>query len=128
MADRAIRPLVLTGKVVTFDEQRPLIEEGVVYIQPNDPRHRGRIEAVQDAGDRAPAGFAGALSVSTDGVIYPGLIDLHNHVAYNAISLWAPADHPEPYDTRYQWTRNRAMTLRCKTRPTRCARRSARRF
>ena len=107
MADRAIRPLVLRGKVVTFDEQRPLIEDGAVYIQPNDPGHRGRIEAVRDAGDRAPAGFDRALSVSSDGVIYPGLIDLHNHVAYNAISLWAPADHPEPYDTRYQWTRNK---------------------
>ena len=107
MADRAIRPLVLKGKVVTFDEQRPLIEQGAVYIQPNDPDHRGRIEAVKDARDPAPAGFGEAPTVSTDGVIYPGLIDLHNHVAYNVISLWAPVDHPDPYDTRYQWTDNK---------------------
>ena len=40
-------------------------------------------------------------------MIYPGLIDLHNHVAYNAISLWTPWEHPEPYTTRYQWTDNR---------------------
>ncbi len=28
MPDRAIRPLVLKGKLVTFYEQRPLIEHG----------------------------------------------------------------------------------------------------
>ena len=40
-------------------------------------------------------------------MIYPGLIDLHNHVAYNLISLWSPVNHPGPYDTRYQWTGNK---------------------
>ena len=37
-----------------------------------------------------------------DGFIYPGLIDLHSHLAYNFLPLWsAPRD--EPYDNRYTW-------------------------
>src|SRR5947209_17998890 len=102
MADRAIRPLVLKGKVVTFDDQLGVLEKGAIYIQPNDPQHLGVIDAVQGADKPAPAGYAQAPTVQTRGVIYPGLIDLHNHVAYNLISLWAPVDHPGPYDTRYQ--------------------------
>jgi 5-methylthioadenosine/S-adenosylhomocysteine deaminase len=107
MADRAIRPMVVKGKVVTFDEAQPVLENGAVYIRPNDPTSRGTIEAIQDAGDKAPAGYEQAPVLSTDGVIYPGLIDLHNHVAYNVISLWSPVNHPGPYDTRYQWTDNK---------------------
>jgi 5-methylthioadenosine/S-adenosylhomocysteine deaminase len=107
MADRAIRPVVLKGKVVTFDEERPQIDDGAVYIRPNDPDNRGQIEAVQEASAAAPAGYEQAPVVKTDGVIYPGLIDLHNHCAYNVISLWSPVNHPEPYDTRYQWTGNK---------------------
>ncbi len=108
MADRAIRPVVLKGKVVTFDENaRPQIDDGAVYIRPNDPDNRGTIEAVQEASADPPAGYDQAPVVQTGGVIYPGLIDLHNHVAYNCISLWSPVNHPAPYDTRYQWTGNK---------------------
>src|SRR4051794_10820745 len=107
MADRAIRPLVVRGKVVSFDDQSTVLADGAVYVQPNDETHRGCIEAVQPAGEAPPAGFDSAPTLHTDGVIYPGLIDLHNHVAYNVISLWIPRDHPQPYVTRYQWTDNK---------------------
>lgn len=36
-----------------------------------------------------PAGFGDALKLDTAGTIYPGLIDLHNHIAYNTLSVWA---------------------------------------
>ncbi len=42
----------------------------------------------------------GATVVETGGVIAPGLVDLHNHVAYNFIAPWAP---PRLYGNRYQW-------------------------
>src|SRR3954454_14280306 len=84
-----------------------VIDHGAVYVQPNDPEHRGRIEKAQPASRAAPAGYENAATVDTGGVIYPGLIDLHGHMAYNCISLWSPVDHPEPYDTRYEWTRNK---------------------
>src|SRR4051794_10418636 len=90
-----------------MDGSSKVIDHGAIYVQPNDPEHRGRIEKVQPASRAAPAGYENAATVDTGGVIYPGLIDLHGHMAYNCISLWSPVDHPEPYDTRYQWTRNK---------------------
>ncbi|MDQ4142992.1 MAG: amidohydrolase family protein [Actinomycetota bacterium] len=106
MAERAIRPLVLTGKVVTFDPEQPVIERGAVYIAPNDPQSRGRIEAVTRARDRPPAGFDDAPRVDTGGALYPGLFDLHNHVAYNTLPLWSPPGRTEPYEKRTQWPRD----------------------
>jgi 5-methylthioadenosine/S-adenosylhomocysteine deaminase len=39
--------------------------------------------------------------VDTGGSIYPGLIELHNHLSYNALRLW---DVPQKYGDRSQWT------------------------
>jgi 5-methylthioadenosine/S-adenosylhomocysteine deaminase len=90
-------PLVLTGTVVTYDDEQPVVTGGAVYIGDG-----GVIDAVQPSRRAAPAGFARARRVATDGVITPGLIDLHNHLAYNFLPLWsAPRD--EPYTSRHQW-------------------------
>jgi imidazolonepropionase-like amidohydrolase len=40
--------------------------------------------------------------VDTQGVISPGLIDLHNHVAYNFLPLW---NSGKRFNNRYQWAR-----------------------
>ncbi|MDP3278101.1 MAG: amidohydrolase family protein [Deltaproteobacteria bacterium] len=45
---------------------------------------------------------AGATVIQTAGLIYPGLIDGHNHVSYNWMPEWVP---PRSYDDRYQWQR-----------------------
>jgi hypothetical protein len=47
-----------------------------------------------------PAELAGAAQVETSGTLYPGLIELHNHPAYNEIPLWDP---PQKYTNRKQW-------------------------
>jgi 5-methylthioadenosine/S-adenosylhomocysteine deaminase len=38
--------------------------------------------------------------VDTGGTIYPGLIELHSHLSYNALPLW---DVPKKYGNRAQW-------------------------
>ncbi|HET7475830.1 MAG TPA: amidohydrolase family protein [Dermatophilaceae bacterium] len=86
--------LVLRGTVVSFDGDP--INDGAVYV------HDGIIESVQRRSAAAPTGFADAPVVDTGGVIYPGLIDLHNHLAYNTLPLWT-APRSAPYQTRYQW-------------------------
>ena len=88
--------LVVTGTVATFDDERRVLQSGAVYID------GGRIEAVAPARKRPPAGYRDAPRVSTGGLISPGLIDLHNHLAYNFIPLWL-APRETPYATRYQW-------------------------
>lgn len=90
-------PIVLTGTVVTFDDAQPIVRRGAVYIADD-----GTIDAIQPSRRPAPAGFATATRVATAGVITPGLVDLHNHLAYNFLPLWsAPRD--TPYASRHQW-------------------------
>ncbi|HEX8857747.1 MAG TPA: amidohydrolase family protein [Actinomycetes bacterium] len=92
--------LVLEGAVATMDAGRPVLPAGRVCVD-----DQGRIEAVQDAAETPPAGFGTAARVRTGGVVYPGLIDLHNHLAYNCLPLWAPPGRQDPFTSREQWPR-----------------------
>ena len=89
----------IRGRVVTFDHDHRVIDDGVVHIGDD-----GRIVAVSKASDAPPDGFAGVKRVLAGGDIYPGLIDMHNHLPYNTISLWIESQHPEPYTDHIQWT------------------------
>lgn len=89
-------PVVLRGKVVTMAGN--VINKGAIYVS------GGRIRAVQSADAPAPDGFANARAVDTEGVVYPGLLDLHNHLAYNVLPLWKP---PKQFDNRDKWQRRR---------------------
>ncbi|MEZ2310491.1 amidohydrolase family protein [Paraburkholderia sp. RCC_158] len=75
--------LILRGRVVTMDEAATVIEDGVVAIEEDKIVYVGQ-------GDQplAPS-FANGPVVETGGTIYPGLFELHNHPAYNAIPLWS---------------------------------------
>ena len=84
----------LGGRVVTMDDSKQVLDDGVVYVS------RGAISAVQKAGDAAPDGFDGVKVLETKGTIYPGLIDLHDHLSYNALQLW---DVPKRFTNRDQW-------------------------
>lgn len=92
-----IDPLILCGRLVTFDDGK-VIDEGALYIGADE-----KIAAVQDAEAAPPPGFQQARKVKTGGAIYPGLIDLHGHMVYNALSLWSPLGRTEPYVSRYEW-------------------------
>jgi cytosine/adenosine deaminase-related metal-dependent hydrolase len=86
--------LALTGQVVTMDDTFRTLDRGTVYI------NQGGIVAVQDAAQPPPAGFEGTRAVDVRGAIFPGLIELHNHLAYNALSLWHV---PRLFTNRGQW-------------------------
>src|SRR5262245_60725201 len=90
-----MKDLVLLGQVLTVDRERRVHEKGAVYV------HDGLIEAVQPEASSPPAGFARAARLRTRGLIAPGLIDRHNHLAYNTLPLWIGRD--KAYTTRYQW-------------------------
>ena len=90
--------VVLRGTVVSFDATHRVLDDGAVYVGDD-----GRLAAVAPASDPAPAGFANASGSTRGAVIYPGLIDLHNHIAYNTLPLWeAPG---VPYQHHKSWTR-----------------------
>jgi cytosine/adenosine deaminase-related metal-dependent hydrolase len=87
--------IVLAGDVVTMDDQLTVIRGGKLFIE------KGAIVAVQAAGAPAPAGFETVPVVATGGTIYPGLIELHNHLSYNVLPLWQV---PKKYSNRDQWS------------------------
>ena len=56
------------------------------------------VDVASSAADVPP----GAAIVETGGVIAPGLVDLHNHVAYDFIPFW---NSGKRWQNRYQWAR-----------------------
>lgn len=86
---------VLDGRVVTMNNAFRVLDKGRVYVD------AGVIRAVSDAGAAPPAGFAGAPVIKTNGTLFPGLIELHNHLSYNALPLWQV---PRLFAHRGQWS------------------------
>src|SRR6266568_7125399 len=86
--------LALRGRVVTMDPSSTVIQDGVVYIRGNV------IVAVQPFSAPEPTGFDQTSIVDSGGTIFPGLIELHNHLSYNILKLW---DVPKAYKNRGQW-------------------------
>lgn len=75
--------LALSGRVVMMDDAFTVLPRGVLYIE------QGAIVAVREAGEAPPEGFQTVPVVNSRGTIFPGLIELHNHLAYNILRLWA---------------------------------------
>jgi cytosine/adenosine deaminase-related metal-dependent hydrolase len=81
--------IALRGEVITPDGAR----RGWVKIED------GRIAAIST---RKPAS---AVTIDTDGVILPGLLDLHGHPEFNVFAPWEP---PKSYVNRYSWRGSKA--------------------
>ncbi len=88
---------VLLGRVVMMDSTLAVLANGAVYVDGNT------IAAVADRAAPPPAGFADATTVDTAGIIFPGLIELHNHLSYDALELWRV---PQKFTNRGQWQNN----------------------
>lgn len=88
---------VLRGTIVTMAEDGRVHDDGAVYVGDD-----GLIAAVTPF-DSVPAGFDSAPRAKTTGVIYPGLIDLHNHLLYNSLPLWTEPSREQPWNSHNQW-------------------------
>ena len=84
----------IAGRVVTMNQASRVEPDGAVWIKD------AAIAAITKRGDATPAGFDGIVPVETGGTIFPGLIELHNHIAYNALPLWQV---PKRYTNRDTW-------------------------
>lgn len=102
-----VESMLLKGRVVTMNNEDDVINEGRVLIRD------GKIEAVW-GGDNIPQNvdLTDVQIVETNGTIYPGLIDSHNHMHYNHIPLWDFEVHTSVkseeggYSNRNQWKNN----------------------
>src|SRR5215204_1025845 len=107
----AERGIVLRGTVVTMDAARTILNKGKVLIR------NGKIIATWEgpaAPEGVPVGNAVEIDLGPKALIFPGLINLHNHPTYAFLNPWlAPSSHiqsalgrplgTEPYANRYQW-------------------------
>ena len=79
------KPFALRGCVITPTER---LDDGYVVVDGS---------TIASVGTAKPDGVA---VLDTEGVILPGLIDLHGHPEFNVFAAWEP---PKRYDNRYAW-------------------------
>ena len=93
--------LVIAGRIVPLDRSDPAaVFKGRVFIDPS-----GNIERVTKGNGAAPPGFDTALVLDVgDNLVLPGLIDLHNHIGYNALPLWSEPSQLVPWEHHNSWT------------------------
>jgi cytosine/adenosine deaminase-related metal-dependent hydrolase len=87
--------MALAGRIVTLDAGASVVDAGVVYCRD------GSIVAVRPRSAPPPQGFETVPVTQTGGTVFPGLIELHNHLPYNILGLWQV---PRTYTNRDQWS------------------------
>jgi cytosine/adenosine deaminase-related metal-dependent hydrolase len=105
------RGLLISGAtVVTMDAAHDVIQHGSVLVRD------GLIVAVW-GGPKPPAGVsvgdATVVEAGPQELLFPGLIDIHDHPSFDAQPTWLPpSSHAlpsvgksgtDPYDNRYEW-------------------------
>jgi cytosine/adenosine deaminase-related metal-dependent hydrolase len=88
---------VIFGCAATMSPAHGVIANAAVYVDGNS------ITAVQDRAAPPPAGFAAAPKIDQGGIIFPGLIELHNHLSYDALPMWRV---PSLFKDRGKWQSN----------------------
>jgi 5-methylthioadenosine/S-adenosylhomocysteine deaminase len=78
-------PFALRGCVLTPEKE---LSKGYVVVEG---------PTIRSVGTTRPSGVD---VLETDGVILPGLVDLHGHPEYNVFAAWEP---PKEYVNRYAW-------------------------
>ncbi|OQP58144.1 hypothetical protein A3860_07400 [Niastella vici] len=84
----------LHGTIVTMTAPNEIVK-GTIFI------NAARIEAIIPDGKPVPANLANYPVYKTKGAIFPGFIELHNHLSYNCLPMW---NVPKRYENRAQWS------------------------
>lgn len=87
---------ILQGTIVTMENETGIIPSGNILIK------NGLIDAIWETSESCPSdiNMADYPVIDTKGIIFPGLIDCHNHLNYNTIPIW---NVTTLYTNRYQW-------------------------
>jgi 5-methylthioadenosine/S-adenosylhomocysteine deaminase len=92
VAPGASTVLLLRGRVVTPEL---VLEPGEVLIS-------GTTIGCVAPSCATSTGASAATVIDTRGVIFPGLVDAHNHTQYDYLPPWTPSP-PRLFQDRYQW-------------------------
>jgi len=93
--------LVIAGRIAPMSNPDPAaVFAGRVYLGDD-----GLVDAVTPGDAAPPPGFASAPVLNAgDAFVTPGLIDLHNHLGYNALPLWTEPAQKKPFLHHNDWT------------------------
>lgn len=86
----------LEGRIVSMDKDSSVIDRGRIFVE------NGIIKDIRPKSGGYPEGFSKSDVIKSGGSIYPGLMELHNHLPYNILPYWV-AD--KQYRNRGQWGR-----------------------
>lgn len=92
--------VVLRGKVVTMNAANEVLPDGLVWVRNGVIERVAASRAALETSVADAAALKAAPEIAVGGVIYPGLIDLHNHPEY-AIYPLLPVTRK--YKDRYEW-------------------------
>ncbi len=84
----------LEGRIVTMDQEGTVLDRGRIFIE------NGLIVDIRSMDGGYPDGFTSSDIIKSGGTIYPGMIELHNHLPYNILPYWV-AD--KQYTNHQQW-------------------------
>lgn len=84
----------LEGRIVTMDPDNTIIDRGRIFI------NEGEIVDIRPKSEGYPPGFSCKSVILSGGTIYPGLIELHNHLPYNILPFWISE---RKFDNHTQW-------------------------
>jgi C-terminal processing protease CtpA/Prc len=88
----------LEGRIVKMDAQNTVINRGRVFVED------GLIVDIRPINGGYPMGFSRGSVIKSGGTIFPGLMELHNHLPYNILPFWVSERR---FDNRGQWSRIR---------------------
>lgn len=96
----------IKGRVVALsDDSSVASSESAVFAGRVWIGDDGRIVAVTKGSKPGPPGSHGARIVDVgSSLVLPGLIDLHNHLAYNTLPLWTEPSQAKPFLHHNSWT------------------------
>jgi len=92
----------LEGRIVTMDPNNSVLDRGRVFIE------NGNIIDVRKKSGGYPEGFSSNDVIKSGGTIYPGFIELHNHLPYNILHFWISERR---FDNHTQWKRIRGYKV-----------------
>jgi 5-methylthioadenosine/S-adenosylhomocysteine deaminase len=105
------RGIILHGTVVTMDSSGTILNNGYVLVRNHKILAMWNGLTVPRG---TPVGNAIQVNLGSNSLIFPGLINLHNHPTYDVLDPWPPPSSDvqsslgrplgtEPYANRYQW-------------------------
>jgi 5-methylthioadenosine/S-adenosylhomocysteine deaminase len=96
----------IRGRLVPLSSDPAVASDEAAVFTGRGMAEEGKIIAVTKGSKPGPPGSEAAPVIDVGrSLVMPGLIDLHNHLAYNTLPLWTDPAQQTPFVHHNSWTR-----------------------